>query len=157
MDHPVSLCENCGKLSHQRCSRCKAFFVCSRECLNAAWPRHKPDCNKVVAATKYFEAIGAPEGSGVPCMISTEDMLRLDARSIAVYRKYGVDELPDSDSTMEVNTKYALFLDVLRENDTCTASNRGRPLPEKLLLNKYYNAGQGDFLAEPIRAARGPD
>ncbi|KAE8971634.1 hypothetical protein PR001_g26831 [Phytophthora rubi] len=72
-------------------------------------------------------------------MISTEDMLRLDARSIAVYRKYGVDELPDSDSTMEVNAKYALFLDVLRENDTCTASNRGRPLPEKLLLNKYYN------------------
>ncbi|EEY63883.1 uncharacterized protein PITG_02382 [Phytophthora infestans T30-4] len=101
--HPVNMCENCGALSPQRCGRCKAFFICSRECMKAVWRRHKPDCDKIVAATEYLKSIG-DEGSGVPCMISAGDKLLLDNRCLAVYQKYG----------------YQLFLDILRENDTCS-------------------------------------
>jgi len=137
--HPVSLCENCGGLSQQRCSRCKAFFVCSRECMRAVWRRHKPDCDNVVAATEYYRAVGAPDAPGVPCTIKVEDKLRIDARSTAIYRKYGVNELPDAHSTMEAGTKLALFLEVLREYDTCSMQNRGLPLPQKRCLNRFYN------------------
>lgn len=124
--------------------------------MNAAWPRHRPECDNVVVATQYFEEIGAPEGPGIPCMITAEDIFRLSARSVAVYHKYGVDDLPDANSTMEVNTKYALFLAVLRENDTCTAVNRSRPLPEKLMLNKYYNGmyTQAKEIFSPSRFAQ---
>ncbi|KAL4155152.1 hypothetical protein PRNP1_007265 [Phytophthora ramorum] len=107
--------------------------------MTAVWPWHKLDCNTVVATTKYFQSIGDPEASGVSCMLPTEDVLRLDDLSIAIYQKYGVDELPDHDSELDEDKKLALFLGVLRENDTCTPVNRARPLPEKLLLNRYYN------------------
>ncbi|GMF13671.1 unnamed protein product [Phytophthora lilii] len=107
--------------------------------MKKVWPRHKPDCDAIVAATKYFESSGVMDSSSVSCMISVDDMLRLDDRGIAIYRKYGVDELPDSTSTVDTDKKLALFLEVLRENDTCRSVNRGLPLPEILILNRYFN------------------
>ena len=38
------------------CSRCLCATYCSRECQEANWPRHKPDCDKFAAMISIFEA-----------------------------------------------------------------------------------------------------
>ncbi|EEY63884.1 uncharacterized protein PITG_02383 [Phytophthora infestans T30-4] len=112
-DGPVGVvpCENCGKPSHKRCSRCKAFAVCDKACMAAIWRRHKPDCNNVVATQKHLD----------------------------VYTKYGVEEPPGRKSKMNVDKKSAFFLDFLKVHDSSSPENKNAPLPEKLFLNRRYN------------------
>ncbi|KAG7375652.1 hypothetical protein PHYPSEUDO_000354 [Phytophthora pseudosyringae] len=134
----IALCENCRKPSHKRCSRCKAFAVCSEECMRIVWSRHEVDCNKVVEARKQVEQAEA-HVSGVPCMIDPEALLRLNRRALDVYQKHDVDEPPGRGSNMDVNKKLAFFLDVLKAHDSSSPDNQSLPLAEKLLLNRRYN------------------
>ncbi|EGZ30420.1 hypothetical protein PHYSODRAFT_470591 [Phytophthora sojae] len=115
-DHPTGIapCEHCGQPSHKRCSRCKAFSVCRQTCMAAVWPRHKEDCNSLV-------------------------LMRLNARGLAVYDKYGVNEPPERGSDMNVDKKLAFFLEMLKVHDASSPENRGLPLPEKLFLTCRYN------------------
>ena len=39
-----ALCDGCGKLATQRCSRCKNVWYCSRECQLKQWKGHKALC-----------------------------------------------------------------------------------------------------------------
>ncbi|RLN55259.1 hypothetical protein BBJ29_009052 [Phytophthora kernoviae] len=138
-DVPVlALCENCGQPSRHRCSRCKAFVVCGKECMKAVWSRHKPDCDTMVGARKMLKDSGTPV-SGVPFSLEPDALLRLNARTLEVYRKHGVEEPPKRGSSMDVRKKLEFFLDVLREHDTSSLENRDLPLGEKLFLNCRYN------------------
>ncbi|ETN17270.1 hypothetical protein PPTG_05111 [Phytophthora nicotianae INRA-310] len=139
-DAPVGIvpCENCGKPSHKRCSRCKAFAVCDKACMVAIWSRHKPDCNNVVAARKKL-AEGGASVSGVPCSIDPDSLLLLNRLTGDVYAKHGVEEPPGRGSTMNVEKKLAFFLDFLKVHDSSSPENKNRPLAEKLFLNRRYN------------------
>ena len=37
-------CSVCDKYTHQRCTRCKMAFYCSKPCQNADWKSHKKTC-----------------------------------------------------------------------------------------------------------------
>ncbi|KAF4034153.1 MYND finger [Phytophthora infestans] len=139
-DGPVGVvpCENCGKPSHKRCSRCKAFAVCDKACMAAIWRRHKPDCNNVVATQKQLNEAGTSV-SGVPWSIDPDAFFRLNRLSLDVYTKYGVEEPPGRKSKMNVDKKSAFFLDFLKVHDSSSPENKNAPLPEKLFLNRRYN------------------
>ncbi|RLN92281.1 hypothetical protein BBJ28_00021419, partial [Nothophytophthora sp. Chile5] len=110
------------------------------ECLAAAWRKHKPDCDKVFEARKQLRSSGASlSGQGVPFSISTDELSRLNRRTMAVYQKHGVNLPPGRGSSMDVGKKLAFFLDVLREHDTSSPENKSLSLPEKLFLNRRYN------------------
>ncbi|KAG7379321.1 hypothetical protein PHYBOEH_012000 [Phytophthora boehmeriae] len=102
------------------------------------WPKHKADCDKVVEASKMLKDSGKTV-SGVPCLLEPDALLRLNARTLAVYQKHGVDEPPGRGSSMDVTKKLEFFLDVLREHDSSSPENKGLPLAEKLFLNRRFN------------------
>lgn len=42
-------CHACGKLTGNRCGKCKSAFACDKTCQKADWPFHRVNCKKIVA------------------------------------------------------------------------------------------------------------
>ncbi|POM78202.1 RxLR effector candidate protein, partial [Phytophthora palmivora] len=109
-----------------------------QECMEIVWPRHKADCDMIMEARKQLQQSGTTV-SGIPCSIDGEALLRLNSRSLDVYKKHGVDTPPGRGSNMDVKKKMEFFLDVLKVHDSSSPENKGLPLAEKLFLNRRYN------------------
>lgn len=45
----------CTPKCHLKCSSCKAVYYCSAECQKLDWPKHKPNCKRVLQSTKDKE------------------------------------------------------------------------------------------------------
>jgi len=39
-------CGHCQKVTTKRCGGCHILYFCSKECLKAAWPKHKAECRQ---------------------------------------------------------------------------------------------------------------
>ena len=53
MEDPI--CEECGEMATQRCSRCKLAWYCTRDCQLRQWKKHKKLCNMFVEKSKNIE------------------------------------------------------------------------------------------------------
>ena len=40
-------CKICGKVAHNKCSKCKSAFYCSKDCQTLDWKKHKKMCKKL--------------------------------------------------------------------------------------------------------------
>lgn len=82
----------------------------------AVWPKHQPDCDNVVNARK-----------------------QINRRSLDVYGKYGVKELPGRGSTMDVDKKLDFFLEMLKVHDLSSPKNKDLNQSAKMLMNCRFN------------------
>jgi hypothetical protein len=57
---PIGLCNVCGKVAYNVCSKCKLIFYCSKECQKIGWKTHKLVCiEKLTSAEANSEEIKA--------------------------------------------------------------------------------------------------
>lgn len=100
-------CSVCSKETRQKCSQCRALFVCSRECFKEVWRNHKPDCTDIQQLKAMLNEIGykSPIPKSIPYVVEgatlefRQDLIR---KWNAVWDKYGVTEPPTKTSdTME--------------------------------------------------------
>lgn len=134
-------CNVCATPTIKRCSRCSAFALCSPECMKTAWPKHKSDCKNIVASRKAQQDAGLAlrDEKTIPCQLTAEDFLALNALAMGVYEKHDIYDLPMKGSTMDSKKKIDMFLDFLDVHDSSSEKQAEAPLPAKLFLNRRFN------------------
>lgn len=135
-------CVTCSKVTESRCGRCKAQFLCSKECQQRSWPTHKKECRSIAQARALFPN-GVPQSpngmASVPASFNVSELLELNQKTQDVYVKHGLSEPPTTRSTMSSDQKLAFFLDMLEAVDSSSPSNKVLPLNHQVVLNRRYN------------------
>ena len=84
-----------------------------------------------------------PNGAGgVAVQLTGESMtafMDLNEKSSKVYEKYGIEEPPGKNSTMNSRKKIDFFIDFLQLNDSGSNENKQIPNELKYLLNRRFN------------------
>jgi hypothetical protein len=146
-ENKLGRCSTCDAPTSKKCSRCKAFSICSKDCFTKAWKAHKADCNELFAARETAEKAEFPTSSyfkgsmaGIPTAMDGATFLSVNERMKNVYAKYKVEEPPTmTNKTLSDERTAEFFADVLEAHDSGSQANKEEPLSVRLFLNRRYN------------------
>ena len=136
-----ALCLACKAPTTLKCSACHAVAVCSKECFRFVWKEHKADCANICNATAQINEAQVKffHQKSVPVSLSLDVLKEFNDKLDAVFAKYGVSGMIDSECQMPPVKIAAFFADLLQLHDSGSDENKGLPLPTRLFLNRRYN------------------
>ena len=83
-----------------------------------------------------------PHGCAVPVQLADETLsifMEINQKTLKLYEKYGVEDVPGKNSTMNSKKKIDFFIEFLTLYDSGSEKNKNLPDQVKFILNRRYN------------------